>query len=227
MMPYDCMISRSLSTTCIFNFPDLCPVEIKTVPCILSPADGPLIVLKQTCRHWGSRGCCSEPLGRQPEWKGRAPGDRRRINSTVQLRVTPLCVYNYVPPNTGQDPLIPPYLLSLISVAVLWQRIICLCQNAPSDFARDCATVQDMRFVSAALCFAKSLKKKKGTMGWDYKFVTGFLHCLFTILRGCFTGQECGAAEFSLPLFPWSPQSGWISCRGSFWCFRSFKWFKV
>lgn len=45
------------------------------------------------------------------------PGDQRRINSTVQLRVTPLCVYCSVPPNTGQDPLIPPYLLSLISVA--------------------------------------------------------------------------------------------------------------
>lgn len=139
VMPYDCMISRSLSTTCIFNFLDLCPVEVKTVPCILSPADGPLIVLKQTCRHWESRGCCSEPLGRQPEWKGRAPGDRRRINSTVQLRVTPLCVYNYVPQNTGQDPLIPPCLLSPICASVLQQRIICLCQPAPAETARGCA----------------------------------------------------------------------------------------
>lgn len=139
MMPYDCMISRSLSTTCIFNFPDLCPVEVKTVPCILSPADGPLIVLKQTCRHWESRGCRSEPLGRQPEWKGRVPGDRRRINSAVQLRVTPLRVYNYVSQNPGQDPLIPPYLWSPISAAGLRRRIICLCQHAPAQIANDCA----------------------------------------------------------------------------------------
>lgn len=115
-MLYACMLSWCLSTTYIFNFPDSHPVEVKTVACILSPADGPLIVLKQTCRHWESRGSCSEALGRQPEWKGRVPGDQRRINSTVQLRVMPLCVYCSVPPNTGQDPLIPPYLLSLISL---------------------------------------------------------------------------------------------------------------
>lgn len=114
-----CMVSWCLSTTYIFNFPDSHPVEVKTVACVLSPADGPLIVLKQTCRHWESRGSCSEALGRQPEWKRRVPGDQRRINSAVQLRVTPLCVYSSVPPNTGQDPLIPPYLSSLISVAAL------------------------------------------------------------------------------------------------------------
>lgn len=116
-MLYACMVSWCLSTTYIFNFPDSHPVEVKTVACVLSPADGPLIVLKQTCRHWESRGSCSEALGRQPEWRGRVAGDQRRINSTVQLRVTPLCVYCSVPPNTGQAPLIPPYLLSLISVA--------------------------------------------------------------------------------------------------------------
>lgn len=152
MMPYDCMISRSLSTTCIFNLPDLCPVEVKTVLYILSPADGPLIVLKQTCRRWESRGCCSEPLGRQPEWKGRAPGDRRRINSTVQLRGTPLCVYNSVPQNTGQDPLIPSYLLSPISAAVLRQ-------NNPPPSACACRDLQgnvhDMRFVW--ICVLQSL----------------------------------------------------------------------
>lgn len=135
-MLYACTVSWCLSTTYIFNFPDSHPVDVKTVACVLSPADGPLIVLKQTCRHWESRGSCSEALGRQPEWKGRVPGDQWRINSTVQLCVTPLCVYCSVAPNTEQDPLIPPYLLSLISVAAfghptkwnlpLWE---CFCQD--------------------------------------------------------------------------------------------------
>lgn len=31
------------------------PVEVKTVALVPSPADGPLIVLKQTCRHWESK----------------------------------------------------------------------------------------------------------------------------------------------------------------------------
>lgn len=167
MMPYDCMISWSLSTTCIFNFPDLCPVEVKTVPCILSPADGPLIVLKQTCRHWESRGCCSEPLGRQPEWKGRAPGDRRRINSTVQLCVTPLCVCNYVPQNTGQDPLISPYLLSSISAAVLRQNNLpvsaCAC--------RDCKGLCKIWDLCLWICILQSLWKKS-TVSSDYDFIT-------------------------------------------------------
>lgn len=162
-MPYRCMISPSLSTTCIFNFPDLCPVEVKTVPCILSPADGPLIVLKQTCRHWESRGCCSEPLGRQPEWKGRAPGDRRRINSAAQLRVTPLCVYNYVPQNTGQEPLIPPYLLSPISAAFLRERIICSC--------RDCKGLCKIWDLRLWICVLQSLWKNC-TMSLYYDFIT-------------------------------------------------------
>lgn len=155
------MLLWCLSTTCIFNFLDSRPVEVKTVACVLFPADGPLIVLKQTCRRWESRGSCSEPLGRQPERKGRAPGDRRRINSTVQLRVTPLCVYNYVPPNTGQDPLIPPYLVSLISVAAYGDPTkadLPLSEGSCQDLRELHDWMQDMRFLSLALCFAISLK---------------------------------------------------------------------
>lgn len=48
------LASWCLSTTYIFNFPHSRTVEVKTVACARSPADGPLIVLKQTCRHWES-----------------------------------------------------------------------------------------------------------------------------------------------------------------------------
>lgn len=155
-MLYACMVSWCFSTTYIFNFPDSHPVEVKTVACVLSPADGPLIVLKQTCRHWESRGSCSEALGRQPEWKGRVPGDQRRINSTVQLRVTPLCVYCSVPPNTGQDPLIPPYLLSLISVAAFrypTKRNVLLYECRRQDLQELGDLVKNVRFLFMVLCF--------------------------------------------------------------------------
>lgn len=144
-----------------FQFPWLTPCGSKDSG-VLSPADGPLIVLKQTCRHWESRGSCSEALGRQPEWKGRVPGDQRRINSTVQLRVTPLCVYCSVPPNTGQDPLIPPYLLSLISVSAFGfptKRSLPLSECSCLDLQELVVWVlKNSRFLSLVLCYAISLK---------------------------------------------------------------------
>lgn len=131
-MLYTCMVSRCLSTTYTFNFPDSGPVEVKTVVYILSPADGPLIVLKQTCRRWESKDSWSEELGRQPEWKGREPGDQWRINSAVKPCVTPLCVYFSVEPNTRQDPLIPSFEPNLCGCShtewnmPLWE---CFCLN--------------------------------------------------------------------------------------------------
>ena len=106
------IVSWCLSTTYIFNFPDSHP-EVKTVVCVLSTADGPLIVLKQTCRYCESRGSCSEALGRQPEWCLETIGESIALCSCVSR----LCVYCSMAPNTGKEPLIPPYLLSLISVA--------------------------------------------------------------------------------------------------------------
>lgn len=128
------MVSWCLSTT--FNFPDSDPVEVKTVVYVLSPADGPLIVLKQACRRWEGKDSWSEELGRQPEWKAKEPGDQWRINSTVKLCVMSLCACFFVESKTGQDLLNPRYLLSLISVAAfihptkwnlpLWE---CFCSN--------------------------------------------------------------------------------------------------
>lgn len=198
--------------------PHLHPVEVKTVVCVLSPADGPLIVLKQTCRHWESRGSCSEALGRQPEWKGRVPGDQRRINSTVQLRVMPLCVYSSVPPNTGQDPLIPPSLLSLISVAAFGyptKRNLLL----PWTWRTGCK-IWDFYLQLCGIF-------DNGTRVCGYNLVSWFnivhLRWYCTLLGWNQTLQCFPALIFS----GWSTWSGWISCRGSFWCFRSFKWFKV
>lgn len=102
----------AFSTTYIFNFPDSQP-EVKTVVCVLSTADGPLIVLKQTCRYCESRGPSSEALGMQPEWCLETIGESIALCSCVSR----LCVYCSMAPNTGKDPLIPPYLWSLISVA--------------------------------------------------------------------------------------------------------------
>lgn len=93
--------------------------------------------------------------------KGRVPGDHWRINSSVQLHVMPLCVSCSMPPNTGQDPLIPPYLSSLISAAVFGyptKRNVPLSKRICTDFQASLDWVQNRRFLSVVFCFAAPLK---------------------------------------------------------------------
>lgn len=114
----------------------------------------------------------------------------------MQLRVTPLRVYNYVSQNPGQDPLIPPYLLSPISAAGLRQRIICLCQHAPAQIANDCARYESCvcGSVFGKVSERNTQRTRFLTLELDCRLL---ISCLVTERRR-FTGQECDAAEFSL-----------------------------
>lgn len=102
--------------------------------------------------------------------KGRVPGDQGRINSSVQLRVMLLCVFCSMPPNTGQDPLIAPYLSSLISAAAFGyptKRNAPISKRICADFQAMLDWVQNRRFLSVVFCFAAPLKgRAKASSSW-------------------------------------------------------------
>lgn len=197
MIFYCRLVSPCLSTTYIFNFPDSRP-EVKTVVRVPSTADGPLIVLKQTCRYCESRGFCSEALGRQPEWCLETSGESIALCSCVSR----LRVYYSVAPNTGKDLLIPPYLLSLISVAAFghptkWNLPLWECFREDPQEVGDYTIEYNYNFWGDLISFytfktATDPKIKQGLQ----------VLCRWEML-------QCATVFF---FSEWPTKSGWISC---------------
>lgn len=211
MIFYCRLVSPCLSTTYIFNFPDSRP-EVKTVVRVPSTADGPLIVLKQTCRYCESRGFCSEALGRQPEWCLETSGESIALCSCVSR----LRVYYSVAPNTGKDLLIPPYLLSLISVAAFghptkWNLPLWECFREDPQEVGDYTIEYIYNFGGIWFHFIHLKQPQIPKLSRDCRFYVG--------------GKCCSVLQFFFLNDPQSQDE--LAARGNVWSYRSVKWFRM